>query len=299
MKIRFWGVRGSIPVPGPGTTEFGGNTSCVSVEAGGNVLIFDAGTGIRCCGDFLMQRGGPVEASIFITHTHWDHIQGFPFFVPAYLGGNRFTIYGPPSDVDAASIERIMAMQTRYEYFPVRIDELKAQIDYVDVREEALGVDGLSISVCRLNHPVTSLAYRLEYEGRVFVYGGDHEPFRNIYRDASGDSAMDEGMLEELDRDIGDQNQRIVNFCSGADAVRWDAQYTAEAYARHLGWGHSSHDAAFDLAVAAGVKHMLFCHHDPAARDSRIADLENEWRARAAEKGFRLDFAREGMEIDI
>ncbi|MGD9200509.1 MAG: MBL fold metallo-hydrolase, partial [Chitinispirillia bacterium] len=135
MKIKFWGVRGSIPTPGKDTVVYGGNTSCTSVEIEDTILIFDAGTGIRICGNYLLSRGKSCTGTIFISHTHWDHIQGFPFFVPAYIPGNKFSIFGPPSDVQNQSLKQIMQLQTNYEYFPISLSQLGADIRYIDCKE--------------------------------------------------------------------------------------------------------------------------------------------------------------------
>jgi len=299
MKIRYWGVRGSIAVPGKETIEYGGNTSCVSVEADGKTLIFDAGTGIRLCGNYLLSRGGRIEASVFISHTHWDHIQGFPFFVPSYIPGNRFTLHGPPSDIQNLSLKQIMEMQTNYEYFPVRISQLGSTMDYVDCGEETLEAEGFEIRTCKLNHPVACLAYKLVYDGRCFIYGGDHEPYRNLYRDSDDEEDVDEGYMKELDRKANEQNRKIVEFCRGADVVSWDAQYDEREYQSKKGWGHSTYRANLALAEKAGLSHMIFTHHDPAQTDESLSQREADVKKAAAGKNVRVEFAREGMEIDL
>lgn len=299
MIVRFWGVRGSIPTPGPTTVVYGGNTACVSVEAGDRTLIFDAGSGIRPCGNYLLGKGGPVNARIFISHTHWDHIQGFPFFVPAYLPGNAIDLYGPPSAVRDKSLEAIMEMQSSYEYFPVHISQLAARIRYFDCREGPLDIPGLEMHACLLNHPVTCLAYKIVHNGKTFVYGGDHEPFSNIYRDADGGGALDEDMLRELDANAEEQNQKVVDFCRDADLVSWDAQYSDQEYPEKKGWGHGSYGAGLELAARAGVKRICLNHHDPMSDDQKLARAEEQCKALAEGRGVELDFAREGLVIDL
>ncbi len=299
MKIRFWGVRGSIPTPGKDTVVFGGNTSCVSVEFGDNVIIFDAGTGIRLCGNYLMSLGGKVEAAVMISHTHWDHIQGFPFFVPSYIPGNKFMIYGPPSEVKKRSLRQIMEIQASHEYFPVSTNQLAADIAHVDCRERKIITGDFEIETCRLNHPVMSLAYKLTHDGVCMVYGGDHEPFRNLYRDADGSDDMDEEVLQTLDNDAAEQNARIVEFLRGADIVTWDAQYTHEEYQTKKGWGHSWYEADLELAKKAGVKHLVMTHHDPASTDDVLRQREEKYREQGAAMGVRVDFSREGMVVEI
>ncbi len=299
MKVRCWGVRGSIPTPGPTTVAFGGNTACISLEVDGRILIFDAGSGIRECGGSLLGRPRPLKAEVFISHTHWDHIQGFPFFVPAYIPGNEFNVYGPPSDVQNLSIRQIMEMQTNYEFFPVRVAQLGATINYIDCAEGRLPVAGLEVYACKLNHPVSCFAFKVISEGKTFVYGGDHEPFRNLYRDSAGDAELDEEMLEEFDQTVAEQNGKILEFCRGADLVTWDAQYTDEEYATKHGWGHSPYSADLELAAKAGIKHLLCTHHDPLSPDPKLAEAETRLRAAAQASGLRLDFAREGMQVEL
>ena len=299
MKIRYWGVRGSVPVPGKETLIYGGNTACVSVETGDAFLIFDAGTGVRECGNFLLSRGGSLKATFFISHTHWDHIQGFPFFVPAYLPGNSFDLYGPPSEIQDLPLKKIMALQASYEYFPVHQDQLAADIRYFDCRAAPFQVEGVEVQTCRLNHPVTSLAYKITHQGKTFVYGGDHEPFSNIYRNADQADDLDEEMLAELDDVAAEQNERIVGFCQGADLVSWDGQYSDDDYLTHKGWGHSYYSADLDLAKRAAIKHICLTHHDPAASDEKLTVAERELKAAAAEQGFELHLAKEGMDITL
>ncbi|MHC4884673.1 MAG: MBL fold metallo-hydrolase [Planctomycetota bacterium] len=299
MKVTFWGTRGSIAVPGESTVRYGGNTSCTSLEVAGRTFIFDAGTGIRCCGNALLGRGGPIKASIFISHTHWDHIQGFPFFIPSYIPGNEFTLYGPPSDVQVLSLQKIMEMQTNYEYFPVRISSLGSTMKYVDCGEGSFEVDGVQIHTCRLNHPIACLAYKVVHDGKTFVYGGDHEPFRNLYRDGDSGEEMDEEFLKELDENAVHQNTRVADFCRDADLVSWDSMYTEEEYQSKIGWGHSYYKANMKFARDAGIRHIVFNHHDPARKDEELDAYAEKLNPVAEQLGFTLTFAREGLSLEF
>lgn len=299
MKIRYWGTRGSIPTPGKNTVVYGGNTACLSVETGESILIFDAGTGIRECGNDLMVRGKKITASLFISHTHWDHIQGFPFFIPAYVPGNHLALYGPPSDIQDQTLKQIMEFQTKYEFFPISLAQLGADIEYINCKEEKIDGGEFEMYTCRINHPVACLAYKLIYNGKVFIYGGDHEPFRNIYRDGSGGEGMDEDFLEELDRNAEEQNGKIVEFCRDADLVSWDGQYTAKEYQSKIGWGHSSHDADIELARKASIKHMIITHHEPMNTDTKLTAIEERIRSETAGGSCRFDLAKEGMVVEL
>ncbi|MHC4871202.1 MAG: MBL fold metallo-hydrolase [Planctomycetota bacterium] len=300
MKVSFFGVRGSIPTPGEKAVKYGGNTSCVLVETeSSGDFVFDAGTGIRECGNYLLSKGMPVSARVFISHTHWDHIQGFPFFVPSYIPGNKLTIYGPPSDVQKLTIKDIMSMQTNYEYFPIRISQLGAEIKYVDSQEgEVDADDNFKITSCKLNHPVNCFAYKVECDGKTFVYGGDHEEYRNIYRDDEN-CDLDEDFLSELDENVAAQNQKIIDFCKGADLISWDAQYTDEEYLEKIGWGHSSYGADIRLARAAGLKQIALSHHDPVSFDDKLTDLDEKYRKEGEENGIKVMFAKEGMSVEL
>lgn len=301
MEILFWGVRGSIPSPGSRTIQYGGNTSSVSVTLDdGRLVLFDAGTGIRECGNWLMSRGGAISATICISHTHWDHIQGFPFFVPSYVAGNEFTVCGPPSDAQPMGIQRIMEMQTAYEFFPVKVGELGSRIAYLDVTGGRLDLDGLEIEACLLNHPVPCYAYRITSKGKTYVYGGDHEPYRNPLRDdAQAAAQAGPDRVRELDEEAQRQNDRIAAFLEGADMVSWDSTYTEVEYANRRGWGHSWYEANLDLAEKAGVGRMFFTHHDPSADDECLALREEIYGEIAEGRDLDVAFAREGMSVEL
>ncbi|MDH3251738.1 MAG: MBL fold metallo-hydrolase, partial [Ignavibacteria bacterium] len=236
MKIRFWGTRGSVPTPGKETVRYGGNTPCVEVRlANDELIIIDAGTGIRSLGDYLIGKGGQVKAHILISHPHWDHIQGFPFFKPAFVAGTELTIIG--SETNNAPLNRWISDQMNSTYFPVRIDEMKAKISFRPIKEETLTILGASVSSLYVNHPAFALGFRLDYKGQTFVYVSDNEPFDPELRESSKN--VDNRIVEKYRAAKGDPNERVYEFARGADILIHDSTYTPEEYASHIGWGHS------------------------------------------------------------
>ena len=294
MSVRFWGTRGGIPTPGPGTVHYGGNTPCVEVQAGGQNLICDAGTGIRPLGQDVLRRGpGPYEAHIFIGHCHWDHIQGFPFFAPAYVPGNRVTVYG--SQGSGRAIREVLEGQMAHDFFPVEIKDLGADTRFVDLEEGTFTLGAVEVSTLHLNHPGLSMAIRLRHEGRTMVYSSDTEPFRFILQRQQfpAGSALD-AWIESLDR-------RVADFARDADLLVVDGQYTVEQYAKKLGWGHNTMDEAAEIGHRAGAKRVAIYHHDPlhddAFLDAQFARLTEAFRKR----GSRTEVigAREGLALTL
>ncbi len=305
MKIRFWGVRGSIPCPGPDTVEYGGNTPCVELRLAESrrTVIIDAGSGIRELGNLMMARdfpAGPIRADLFLTHTHWDHIMGFPFFTPVYVPGTRINIYGPAT-YEAETMRDVMGGQMAYRYFPVRWTDLAAEIRYYDLKEERIDLgEDLRVSTIYLNHPVLSLGYRFERAGTVLCTAFDTEPFRNIFSTDPGDPSYSEEMAAEGEAVARERNERLEAFFRGADCLIHDAQYTREEYENgKTGWGHSPMEHAIEAAGRAGVGKLVLFHHEPTRTDAEMNTLAA--RLCPAGKGGRPEvlFAREGLEMDI
>jgi phosphoribosyl 1,2-cyclic phosphodiesterase len=264
MRITFWGVRGSIPTPGPDTVEFGGNTSCVEVRAGKAILIFDGGTGLRLLGKKLAPEM-PLEARIFFSHVHWDHIQGFPFFDPAFVAGNSIHLYG--GNNVSRTLEETLAGQMDHPSFPVHLSEMGAKMTFNDLVEgQVLEIDAGDGSSAKLtagrgNHPNGVWVYRVEHKGHSMVYATDTEHYAVI-------------------------DPKLVKIAKGVDVLVYDAQYTPEEYAGtagtgapKLGWGHSTFEAAASLAKAAGVKKLVLFHHDPMQNDAAVRDKEKRAKA--------------------
>lgn len=296
MKIRYWGVRGSIPVPGPSTLEYGGNTTCIEVRTdAGEIIILDAGTGIFPLAQSLLSQL-PVSPHIFITHTHWDHIHGLPFFTPFFIPGNQVRIYGAFDIVSGQGIERIMDVQMQYSYFPIREAELKASIDYQTLNiGETIEIGDAVVTGTLLNHPVINLGYRIDCNGKSFFFTGDHEPWYNIYE--PGDEGFDEfqTMVEE-------KQQSMDDAIRGVDVLTVDCSYTADEYvSSKRGWGHSTFDYAIALARRTGVKKLVCTHHEPTRSDRDLERVFSEaiGRHEAMHDGLEVVLAREGLEITL
>ena len=301
MRVKFWGVRGSIPCPGSKTVRYGGNTPCIELRFHNpeRLIILDAGSGIRELGNAMMVHDlpkGPIQTEIFLTHTHWDHIMGFPFFTPIYIPGTQLKIYGPVS-YEEDPLEKVVGGQLSYRYFPVRHIELGAKIDYFDLKEGDLDLgDGIRLVTKYLNHPVLCLGYRFEYKDKIFCTVYDTEPFRNLFCTDPEDPSYDEEMAREGAQVAKEQNDAIEQFMVGADLVIHDSQYTKDEYdSGKVGWGHSPIEHVCMVANRADVKQMALFHHEPIRTDDQIdemASIHCHQNERA-----QIFFAREGMEI--
>lgn len=285
MHVRFWGTRGSIPSPGSGTAIYGGNTPCVEVRASdGTLIIFDCGTGIRELGAELLRSNQiPARIYLLISHTHWDHIQGFPFFSPAFLPNVELHIFAPAGF--ERNLEDAMSGQMQHSYFPVKLQDLASRIYYNEVEEGFFRLGEVLVETQYLNHTAPTVAYRLTEQTTTIAYVSDHEPFWNF----PGPLFLHPG------------DRRHVEFLKGADLVIHDAQYTAEEYKTNLGWGHSPMEYATGVAVASKVKRLALFHHDPAHDDAALKRLEKTARERAAFHGANVDIfcASEGMHLEV
>jgi phosphoribosyl 1,2-cyclic phosphodiesterase len=302
LSVTIWGDRGSIPCPGKDTVVYGGNTSCLEIRADEKLVIIDFGTGIKPFGDWLMAndfKKGPINADIFITHTHWDHIMGFPMFTPLFIPTSHLRIRGPVSYEDE-TLEQIIGAQLTYRYWPVRLNELSARIEYAQIKETSLDLgDGLWVTTKYLNHPILCLGYRFEYKGKSIVTAYDNEPFRNLFPTDPEDPSYDEEAAREGEEAAGEENEKVLRFFLGADVLIHDSQYTAAEYRSHIGWGHSSFEYAINAAHRADVKKLLLFHHDPNRTDAQLAELETSYQKRVAAKtSMQVMMAREGLRVE-
>ncbi|MBN1398467.1 MAG: MBL fold metallo-hydrolase [Bacteroidetes bacterium] len=288
MKLTFWGVRGSIPTPGKHTVRYGGNTPCLELRLDDDKLfIFDAGTGIRNFGDYLINNGESVKAHLFISHPHWDHIQGFPFFKPAFIPGNELTIIG--TDRVEKPLEQIISEQMNRIYFPVQLHDLKANINFVPIREEGeMKVHDALVKMIYVNHPGFALGYRVEYKGKVFVYISDNEPFDKASASMAGN--IEHAVKEKFLNDgRGDPNQRIFDFCRDANVLIHDTTYTPEEYIDRVGWGHSDYLFTLRLAAEANVKRLYIFHHDQNHSDEKVDDILKKCKKEIRSRGYKFD----------
>ncbi|MFO8084587.1 MAG: MBL fold metallo-hydrolase [Desulfobacterales bacterium] len=303
MRVKFWGVRGSIPCPGPATVRYGGNTSCIElmIEKINRLLVIDAGSGIREMGDALM-IGKPsdiiLKTEIFLTHTHWDHIMGLPFFAPIYSPNTQLTIYGPVTH-EADSLKEILSGQWTYRYFPIRQEELASRIKYLELNQDNYDLgQGLHLKTKYLNHPLRCLGYRFEFDGKVLCTAYDTEPFCNVFITDTNHPDYDPVMAEEGQEAAERENQLMEDFVRGADLLIFDAQYTQKEYdTRRKGWGHSSMEYAIEIAKRNQVRRLALFHHDVQRNDDQMDELCR--RFCRSNSNTEIFFAREGMEVQL
>ena len=290
-SVRFWGVRGSIPTPGTGTLFYGGNTSCVEIRADGELIILDAGTGIRPLGLSLQQEFGskPFRVTILISHTHWDHIQGFPFFVPAYYPSNEVHLMA--FEGARRGLEATLASQMESPYFPISMQQMPGHLAIQELRDLDFKVGSLPVHATFMNHPGICVGYRLNTRSGAVVYMPDNELLpRN-----SGSGSTEAGTFME------ERDQRLLDFLRDAEIAIMDAQYDLAEYASHAGWGHSCVDDVVDLAIRANVRRLFLFHHDPDHPDSKIAQMLAHARSLAASRQslISIEAAREGLEVRL
>jgi phosphoribosyl 1,2-cyclic phosphodiesterase len=287
MKLTFWGVRGSIPTPGKHTVRYGGNTPSLELRLDDDkLIIFDAGTGIRNLGDYLINNGESVKGFLLITHPHWDHIQGFPFFKPAFISGNELTIVG--TERTEKSLSEIIAEQMNRIYFPVQLHDLKAKIKFVPIREEGeMNIFESHVKVMYVNHPGFTVGYRLQYKDKILVYISDNEPFD---RAASASLTNFEAIVKEkFNTNNGDPNQRVFDFCQDADVLIHDATYTPEEYIDRVGWGHSHYLFTLRVAAEANVKRLYLFHHDQNHSDEKVDDILKKCKKELISRGYKFE----------
>jgi phosphoribosyl 1,2-cyclic phosphodiesterase len=283
--LKFWGTRGSIPTPGPQTIRYGGNTACISVTGSdGRLVIFDAGTGLRPLGHELMLRRRTIAADILISHTHWDHIQGLPFFKPLSARGNAFCIYGAPQE--GVALEQILMRQMDPMVFPVPLRALAATISVNEIQEGNVELTDFEVGAFRLRHPGTTLGFRLTPSsgGMTVAYVTDNE--------------LGNGGSYSVP---SDWRKQFVAFLEGTDTLIHDAMYSDQIIGARAGWGHSTPGQAVDLAAESGCRRLILFHHEPEHDDpsmDRLLESTREYAKRTT-PGLEVDAATEGMELSL
>lgn len=270
LSLKFWGVRGSAPTPALENLGFGGNTSCIEVRSGNDVLVFDLGTGARKLGETLLAaaNGGPLRIHVFLTHYHWDHLQGMPLFMPLYRPHSEITFH---ASVKLGSIRERLRGQMTAPYFPVDFDHLPAKIQFIEIDDNVIQIGDVGVRCFPMHHPQGAAGFHIETPDALIVHASDME---------HGNPEMDHTIRE---------------FARGADILIYDAQYTPAEYPDHLGWGHSCWTKGAEVARDAGVKKLILFHHDPSHDDTFMEQLESE-----AQQVFpNTVAAREGMVVRV
>lgn len=295
-RLRFWGVRGSVPTPGHSTVRYGGNTSCVEVRIGKQIIVLDGGTGVRLLGRALAEEftDQPLSLTLLLTHTHWDHIQGLPFFRPLYDPKNRIDILG--YEGARQGLVTILSNQMESPYFPIGLGELPSNMRIEELRDLSFNVGAVRVEACFANHPGVCVGYRLFAGERSLAFFPDNEP---RFRQHAAQRRPGARPPRSAAFDRG-EDRKLVDFLRGVDVLIMDAQYDCAEYREHVGWGHGCVDDVVRLALAADAKRLFLFHHDPDHNDAKVASLERHARRLVAAQGgaLRVDAACEGLSVD-
>jgi phosphoribosyl 1,2-cyclic phosphodiesterase len=278
-RLKFWGVRGSIPTPGPTTVHYGGNTSCVEVRADGQIIILDAGTGLRLLGRELVAEFDtqPLELTLLLTHTHWDHIQGLPFFLPVYKPQNHLRILG--YEGARHGLDVVLAGQMESPFFPIGLREVPANVLIEELKEMDFHIGPVRVEACLANHPGKCVGYRLFTSDGSIAFFPDNEL---RHQDAS-------------------ENSRMTKFLHGTDVLIMDTQFDTQEYQEHAGWGHGCLDVVVAVALQAEVKQLFLFHHDPNHDDAKVSQMLAHARelVAARKRKLQVDAAREGLSVEL
>lgn len=293
MKFKFWGVRGSIPTPGPDTIKYGGNTTCIEIKTDNNdLIILDAGSGLFQLTQDLLQKM-PINAHVLISHTHWDHIHGLPFCSPFYIPENKVTIYGGQDLTTGEGIERTLKIQMQHSFFPIAENELKADVNYKTVKAgETFKIASATITPVLMSHPVINFGYLIKCDGKSLFFTGDYEQPINIY-------APDDKEYSRCQQAIDEAVDSIVQTIHGVDVLIIDSSFTDQEYLDKKNWGHGTYNAAIALAKKAKVKKLFFTHHEPTRTDAELDVIYAELLKNNQNIACELFMAQEGVEITL
>ncbi len=297
VRVKFWGVRGSVPCPGPETVRYGGNTSCVEIRVGDEIIILDAGTGLRLLGRALMAefKDQPLDLTMLLTHTHWDHIQGLPFFQPVYQPRCRLRILG--FEGAHKGLVNVLAGQMQNPYFPVKFGELPGNIAIEELSDFNFQIGSVSVKAMLANHPGICVGYRLFTPEGSIAYFPDHETHSHDFR-MHGSRLAGAKKTPESDRG---EARKMVEFLRGTHVLILDSQFDRQEYQTHVGWGHGCVDEVVALAIRAEVRHLFLFHHDPNHDDRKISAMVKHARKLVSDSGaaLQVDAAREGAVVEL
>jgi phosphoribosyl 1,2-cyclic phosphodiesterase len=301
MFLTFWGVRGSYPVPGTATVRYGGHTSCVEVRSDrGHCLVVDAGTGLRGLGKKLAMEEGRADANEFnmiLSHVHWDHIQGLPFFEPAYVGGNKIVVHAPRAAAD--ELRQVIGGITRREFFPVDLDMAPSDFEFREVSPgKGFEVADFKLLPIGLNHPFGAVGYRIDADETSVAYVSDTAPFDRMLHKQHFIEEPEEPSDEDR-KVLNDMRAALVSALQGVDTVIYDTHFTKEEYERFPHWGHSTPDHALEICAEAGVEKLILYHHAPSHCDDTMDRIGEEYRVRGQEVGITVIAAKEKMTLSV
>lgn len=295
--LKFWGVRGSIATPGPSTVHYGGNTSCVEVRTQGEILILDAGTGLRPLGRALTSefKGHPLALNLLLSHTHWDHIQGLPFFQPLYQPDNRIRILG--YEGARSGLFNVLSSQMESPYFPVGLSELPSNVQIEELRDLEFRIGHVHVEAYFANHPGICVGYRIATPEGSIAFFPDNEPPHRLKHSSRKIESFDTARTAFAKT----ESRKLAEFIRDVDVLILDCQYDTEEYESHRGWGHGCVDDVVRLAVEANAKRLYLFHHDPDHDDAKITAMVEHARALAAASGsaLQIEAAREGLKVEL
>jgi len=299
MQITFWGVRGSYPVPGAATVRYGGQTSCVEARtAGGETLIVDAGTGMRALGNKLFREApAPQHYHVLLSHVHWDHIQGLPFFSPAYVPGTKISVYALLTAAD--ELHQVIGGITRHEFFPMPLEAVPAVFEFHQVEPGVeFDVNGFHITPIALNHPFGSVGYRIDGDSSSWAYVSDTAPFNQVLHKQHFLSGP-EPLSEDDKLALAAMRDALVRRLEGVDTVVYDTHFLPDEYAKFPHYGHSTPDQAIEICVEANVRRLVLYHHAPSHGDDQMDRIAAEYLSQGAKRGIEVLTSFEGMTLPI
>jgi phosphoribosyl 1,2-cyclic phosphodiesterase len=295
LSLKFWGVRGSIPTPGPTTLHYGGNTSCIEVRAGDRIIILDAGTGLRLLGRQLLAEFGdrPLDLTLLLTHTHWDHIQGLPFFLPVYQSNNQLRILG--YEGARVGLESVLSNQMESPFFPIGLKEVPANIRIEELKDWSFHLGSVQVQACYACHPGVCVGYRLSVPEGSIAFFPDNELRSDLPDPQDITRRSRRGLISQI------TERELAAFVRAVDVLVIDSQYDSAEYERHIGWGHGCVDKVVALAMQAEVKRLYLFHHDPNHDDEKINEMVVHARkvVAAANGSLQVEAAREGITVDL